>query len=345
MVLAVAMVGCSSEEIVDIRYLASDRYTAYLYSYDSESKSVAVADTLVRGAQLSVVLNRPQKVGEQLYLPVKMDKQTLYAAECSLVADFRDIVQEKSIFVRTPASIITDLQTSLVGGLAQKGEELEVIGYDSVDMSGRVYKYMVRPGAVEGYIYAKYTVFDKESALKRYKAEVYDKVHKAVKDSFGGGAAIGCDFYPTERVTFENNKMPEACYSLYLNISPAVIGNIEAYIAFAKQTKINTFVIDIKDNECPGYRAEAMQLYSPTNYARAGAKKEDMYRNAVRRLHEEGFYVVGRITCFKDSYLVKDHPEVAITEKATGKPFKHNKAYWPSPYVAVQCRVGKGGGA
>jgi hypothetical protein len=23
---------------------------------------------------------------------------------------------------------------------------------------------------------------------------------------------------------------------------------------------------------------------------------------------------------------------VAITEKATGKPFKHNKAYWPSPY-------------
>ena len=332
MVLAVAMVGCSSEEIVDIRYLASDRYTAYLYSYDSESKSVAVADTLVRGAQLSVVLNRPQKVGEQLYLPVKMDKQTLYAAECSLVADFRDIVQEKSIFVRTPASIITDLQTSLVGGLAQKGEELEVIGYDSVDMSGRVYKYMVRQGAVEGYIYAKYTVFDKESALKRYKAEVYDKVHKAVKDSFGGGAAIGCDFYPTERVTFENNKMPEACYSLYLNISPAVIGNIEAYIAFAKQTKINTFVIDIKDNECPGYRAEAMQLYSPTNYARAGAKKEDMYRNAVRRLHEEGFYVVGRITCFKDSYLVKDHPEVAITEKATGKPFKHNKAYWPSPY-------------
>ena len=170
------------------------------------------------------------------------------------------------------------------------------------------------------------------STLKRYKAEVYDKVHKAVKDSFGGGQAIGCDFYPTERVVFENNKMPEACYSLYLNISPAVIGNIESYIAFAKQTKINTFVIDIKDNECPGYKAEAMKLYSPTNYSRAGSTKEAMYAKAVRRLHEEGFYVVGRITCFKDSYLVKDHPEVAITEKATGKPFKHNKAYWPSPY-------------
>ena len=126
--------------------------------------------------------------------------------------------------------------------------------------------------------------------------------------------------------------MPAACYSLYLNISPAVIGNIESYIAFAKQTKINTFVIDIKDNECPGYKAEAMAKYSPTNYRYAGNNKEEMYLRAVKRLHEEGFYVVGRITCFKDSHLVKDHPEVAITEKATGKPFKHNKAYWPSPY-------------
>ena len=126
--------------------------------------------------------------------------------------------------------------------------------------------------------------------------------------------------------------MPEACYSLYLNISPSVIGNIEKYIDFAKKTKINTFVIDIKDNECPGYKAEAMEKYSPTNHRYAGKGKEEMYKNAVKRLHEEGFYVVGRITCFKDSHLVKDHPEVAITERATGKPFKHNKAYWPSPY-------------
>ena len=327
-----SLVACNSEEIVEVRYLASPIHTAYLYSYDEQSKVLSVVDTLVRGAELNVVVNNELEVEDRLYLPIKERGDVRYALSESLVPNRRDVVQEKSIFVRTPASIIVDPATSLVGGLADKGEELEVIGYDSIDVAGRVYKYKVRQGSVEGYLYAKYTVFDKEQALKRYKAEVYDKVHKAVKDSFGGGAAIGCDFYPTERVVFENNKMPKACYSLYLNISPAVIGNIEAYIDFAKQTKINTFVIDIKDNECPGYRAEAMQLYSPTNYARAGAKKEAMYANAVRRLHEEGFYVVGRITCFKDSYLVKDHPEVAITEKATGKPFKHNKAYWPSPY-------------
>ena len=324
--------ACNSEEIVEVRYLASPTHTAHLYSYDEQSEQLMVADTLVRGAELNVVVNGKKKINDVEYLPVKVGKELRYATLESLVVEPRAVVQEKSVFVRTPASIIVDQATSLVGGLAAKGEELAVIDYDSLDTNGRVYKYKVRQGSVEGYIYAKYTVFEKEQALKRYKAEQYDKVHKAVKDSFGGGAAIGCDFYPTERVVFENNKMPEACYSLYLNISPSVIGNIEAYIAFAKQTKINTFVIDIKDNECPGYKAEAMKLYSPTNYARAGSTKEAMYARAVSRLHEEGFYVVGRITCFKDSYLVKDHPEVAITEKATGMPFKHNKAYWPSPY-------------
>ena len=332
LIIVAAIVGCNSEEIVEVRYLASPVHTNYIYSFDEQNKVLAVADTLVRGTQLNAVVNGTKKIDDKLYMAVKVGRERYYAAVESLVADPRAVVQESAVFVRTPASIISDVATSKVGGNAAKGEQLAVIGYDSIDAAGRVNRYMVRQGSVEGYIYAKYTVFNREQSLLRYKAEQYDKVHKAVKNPFGGGEAIGCDFYPTERVVFENNKMPEACYSLYLNISPSVIGNIEAYIDFAKQTKINTFVIDIKDNECPGYKAEAMKLYSPTNYARAGSTKEAMYAKAVRRLHEEGFYVVGRITCFKDSYLVKDHPEVAITEKATGKPFKHNKAYWPSPY-------------
>ena len=332
LIIVAAIVGCNSEEIVEVRYLASPVHTNYIYSFDEQNKVLAVADTLVRGAQLNAVVNGTKKIDDKLYMAVKVGRERYYAAVESLVADPRAVVQESAVFVRTPASIISDVATSKVGGNAAKGEQLAVIGYDSIDAAGRVNRYMVRQGSVEGYIYAKYTVFNREQSLLRYKAEQYDKVHTAVKNPFGGGEAIGCDFYPTERVVFENNKMPEACYSLYLNISPSVIGNIEAYIDFAKQTKINTFVIDIKDNECPGYKAEAMKLYSPTNYARAGSTKEAMYAKAVRRLHEEGFYVVGRITCFKDSYLVKDHPEVAITEKATGKPFKHNKAYWPSPY-------------
>ncbi len=324
--------SCGSKDIIEERYLASATSEVQLYSID-ENGIVSEAQNIVRGRKIKANYGKGVKIEKQRYYPIEITrKQYFYAKEQSLVATPKEVVQEKVVWVRTPASIITDRETSLVGGQAQKGEKLAVLDFDSLRADGRVNRYKVKQNKLEGYVYGKYLVFSKEEAEKRYKAEQYDKVHKAIKNPFGGGAAIGCDFYPTERVTFPNNKMPEACYSLYLNISPSVIGNIEKYIDFAKQTKINTFVIDIKDNECPGYKAEAMAKYSPTNHRYAGKNKEAMYKNAVKRLHEEGFYVVGRITCFKDSHLVKDHPEVAITEKATGKPFKHNKAYWPSPY-------------
>ncbi len=324
--------SCSSKDIFEERFLASATTKVQLYSID-ENEVVSEAQVLTRGRKVTANIGKIVEIGEQNYVPIELArKQFFYAKEQSLASTHEGAVLEKEIWVRTPASIITNRETSLIGGLAEKGEKLAIIGFDSLRADGTVHRYKIKQKDIEGWIYSKYLVSSEEEALKRYKADEYDKVHKAIKNPFGGGEAIGCDFYPSERVVFENNKMPEACYSLYLNISPVVIGNIERYIAFAKETKINTFVIDIKDNECPGYKAEAMKLYSPTNYRYAGSNKEAMYANAVKRLHEEGFYVVGRITCFKDSHLVKDHPEVAITELATGAPFRHNKAYWPSAY-------------
>ena len=331
---AVAMISCSEseEDRFEDRYLASDTTEVQLYSIDDKNV-VSETQVMTRGRKVRANVGKSIEVNNQVYHSIEITrKQYFYVKEQSLVRSAKEAVKEREVWVRTPASIITDVETSLVGGLAKKGEKLAVLDYDSLCSDGKVYRYKVKQGKVSGYVYGKYLTFSKEEAEKRYQPEKYDKLHKAIRNPFGGGEAIGCDFFPTERVQFANNKMPEACYSLYLNISPAVIGNIEKYIEYAKTTKINTFVIDIKDNECPGYRAEAMEKYSPTNYRYAGKNKEAMYKTAVKRLHEEGFYVVGRITCFKDSHLVKDHPEVAITEKATGKPFKHNKAYWPSPY-------------
>ena len=297
--------SCGGKDIIEERYLASATTEVTLYSID-ENGVVSEAQTMVRGRKVKANYGKGVKVEKQRYYPIEITrKQYFYAKEQSLVATPKEVVQERVVWVRTPASIITDRETSLIGGQAKKGEKLAVLDFDSLRADGVVNRYKIKQGKLEGYVYGKYLVFSKEEAEKRYKAEQYDKVHKAIKNPFGGGEAFGCDFYPTERVIFPNNKMPEACYSLYLNISPSVIGNIEKYIDFAKQTKINTFVIDIKDNECPGYKAEAMAKYSPTNHRYAGKNKEAMYKNAVKRLHEEGFYVVGRITCFKDSHLVK----------------------------------------
>ena len=330
LLFALTLTGCKDPEVTETRYLASATTSATLYTLTEEG-TLEIGGDFLRGSALVAYPNCTERVDDVRYVKVALDGAEFYAPEANLVLTAREVVKEQSIWVRTPATIIADPELSTIAGFANKQAQLFVLGYDSLRADGSVATYRVRHGEVEGYVYGKYTVFTPEEAALRYKAEEDDAGHRKGKNSFGGGAAIGCDFYPVEKPSFEHNPMPHACYSLYLNSGTGVLKNIEAYIALAKQSKINTFVIDIKDNESPGYKADAMKEYSPTNYRRAG-DKEALYRKVVSRLHEEGFYVVGRITCFKDSYFVKDNPQCAITEKATGEPFKHNKAYWPSGF-------------
>lgn len=313
------------------RYLAADRPMVLLYGINN--KQPYIADSLPRQTTVQVNTDKCVRINHTEYIPFTHNDTTFYVLEQNTVQTPSECVLEQQIWVRTPASVIDDTVSSHICGLGEKGYAYKVIGFDRLNANGQVNRYKIQYNdSTFGYIYAKYTVFTQQEALLRYQSDYLDSIHSRVRNSFGGGEAIGCDFYPVEKPVFANNIMPESCYALYLNISPAVISRIDSFIALAKQTKINTFVIDIKDNECPAYKAEAMKRYSPTNYKWGGANKEKMYHYALQRLHDEGFYVVARITCFKDSYFVKDNPSCAITDKATGKPFLHNKAYWPSAY-------------
>ncbi len=313
------------------RYLAADRPMVILYGINN--KLPYIADSLPRQTPVQVNTDKCVRINHTEYIPISHNNNTFYVLEQNTAQTPNDCVLEQQIWVRTPASVIDDTTSSHICGLGEKGHSYKVIGYDRLNTNGQVNRYKIQYNdTTSGYIYAKYAVFTEQEAILRYQANNYDSIHSRVRNTFGGGEAIGCDFYPVEKPVFPKNKMPESCYALYLNISPAVIGRIDSFITLAKQTKINTFVIDIKDNECPGYKADAMKRYSPTNYKWGGTNKEKMYHYALKRLHDEGFYVVARITCFKDSYFVKDNPSCAITEKATGKPFYHNNAHWPSAY-------------
>ena len=109
------------------------------------------------------------------------------------------------------------------------------------------------------------------------------------------------------------------------------IKNIDKYIEFAKDTKINTFVVDIIDDSAIGYASPILKELSPTSYKYANNTVEE-YKEAITKLKEAGFYVVGRITAFKATHYVKDHPENSIKNTKTNEPYLHSKAYWPTPY-------------
>ena len=312
------------------KYLANDNYNVTLYSYNSETDELSENKTVARGSEVKAKMEEKVAKDNNNYVKITLDKENYYVLENNLVDKKEKVVKEEYIYVRTPASVLENLEDPKIVDQGAKGEKMEVLSYDSIDEEGKVNTYKVKTDDNnEGYIYGKYIELTEEEAKKNYEAEKYDEIHSKIKNSYGGGDAIDLDFYPVEKVSFENNKMPEATYALYLN--GGVIGSVDAYIEYAKTTKINAFVVDIVDDTAISYPSEVMKEISPTSYEKAINSVED-YKNAIQKIKDAGFYVIGRITVFKDSYYVTDHPENAISSKATGEPFKHNSAYWPSAY-------------
>lgn len=311
------------------KYLANDNYTVTLYNYNSETEELSENKTVARGSEVKAKMEEKVTKDNNNYVKITLDKESYYVLETNLVDKKEEVVKEEYVYVRTPASVLENLDDPKIVDQGAKGEKMEVLSYDSIDENGKVNTYKVKTDDNEGYIYGKYIELKEEEAKKNYEAEKYDEIHSKIKNSYGGGDAIDLDFYPVEKVSFENNKMPEAVYSLYLN--GGVIGSVDAYIEYAKNTKINAFVVDIVDDTAISYPSDVMKEISPTSYEKAINSVED-YKNAIQKIKDAGFYVIGRITVFKDSYYVTDHPENAISSKATGEPFKHNSAYWPSAY-------------
>ena len=330
-----------SEPIKDM-YLASSNPNVSIFQLVEEKTSLETTqeekvvrklievDPVVRGTKIKT--NRKEiQFENKTYQLIKMDDKEYYVEKNNLVKNLKDAVLEKSIFVRTATGVLENSDSSKIVGLATKGTELEVVSYDYLKKDGTVHLYQINLDDIKGYVYGTYMTDTKEEAMKNYDANVYDAIHSKVKNTYGGGEAIQLDFYPNIKPEFSNNKMPDSVYALYLNCSSSTIQNIDSYIEFARDTKINAFVVDIKDNESPAYPAKIFKTLSPTNYKHAMNSYES-YKNAITKLKEAGFYVIGRITTFKDSYYVEDHPEQAIMNKSTNTPYLHNGSYWPSAY-------------
>jgi len=301
--------------------------TSKINLYDLEFKQ---ADTIPRGTKVKIVKkNVVNEQNKQKFSKIKYNKKDYLVLIDSLVTELKDTVLEKTLYVRTPFTIYKDSESGKILSMAKKGSELEILGFDKLNDDGEVNLYQIKYNDLTGYAYGKYMVNTKEEALKNYDEEGNYKIHAKRTDTQGGGSAANLDFYPYKKPKFEDNVMPEEVRSLYLNTG--VVRYVDEYIKLAKSSNINAFVVDIKDNQSPGYYSPVMKEMSPTNYKNARNSFTD-YQNAIKKIKDAGFYVIGRITVFKDSYYVSDHPEDAIVESATNQPFKHNSSYWPTAF-------------
>ena len=319
------------KEHLKVGYLASDNYTIDLYSYSKveDKDNLELVSNVVRGEKIKYYEDSSLVVDEKEYLKIKYKDSTYYVLKNSIVSDIKNVVLESSLYVRTSYNLLNDLNGSL-SDLVKKGSKVEIKGYNKILDDGSVDLYKVKLGEKEGYFYSKYLLKSEEEASLNYDPDGLWKIHGARPDKLGGGRAGTLDYYPVEKPKFEDNVMPDEVYALYINGSRGIKNSIKSYIDFAKTTKINAFVVDIKDNCVPAYKSSVYEKYSPTNYKYANNTIED-YKYAINLLKENGFYVIGRITTFKDDYYALDNKEYAIS-KTDGSLLKHGGSYWPTPY-------------
>ena len=299
--------------------------TGFVASWDSD---VQVYDeegvplgALLRGAQVEY---EPQMYGKTL---VRTDEMLGFLQEnAAVVSDFAEVIPDHTLYVRSAVNL-RDVEGNPLAALAEKGQPLAVTGFDYLNEDGTVHMFKVAFENEEGYVMPWYLAEEEAEALTDYDDGNY-AIHADREDLYGGGGAANLDYYPREKGLIEGNVMPEECRTLY--VVAWRLDEIDSYIEIADNSGINAFVVDIVDGYSVGYASDVMKQNCPSAAA-AASNTVEAYQSAIQKIKDAGYYVIGRITTFNDTYYVSDHPEYAITDPY-GAPLKLSGEYWPTPF-------------
>lgn len=109
------------------------------------------------------------------------------------------------------------------------------------------------------------------------------------------------------------SRAPETVKAIYLTSwSASKESRIDYLINIAKTTEINAVVIDIKDFS--GYVAYDTAVPEVEKYGAEQIRISDI-DSLIQKLHEEGIYVIARITVFQDPVLARARPDLAVHSK------------------------------
>ena len=136
-------------------------------------------------------------------------------------------------------------------------------------------------------------------------------------------------YLPNPGVNYDLYRAPEKVRGIY--IPPNKIANYEEYITVARETGINSFIIDVKNDS--GYLTFATDNQDLVDKGVVLAKPpiQDVKRMMIR-LYEEGIYPIARVVTFKDNVITKKEPERTV-KNLLGEVYKTSSGdMWLDPY-------------
>lgn len=138
------------------------------------------------------------------------------------------------------------------------------------------------------------------------------------------------EYAPVPKRSYDGNPRIDA-RGIYLTLLTLQSERLPTLIKLAKDTSVNAFVIDFKDDSGRLLtKSAAATRYNPkANDSPAFADPMPL----LKRLQDEGLYLIARIVAFKDPVFAKAHPAKAIWDRQAGRAFKSSDGLtWASPH-------------
>jgi hypothetical protein len=128
------------------------------------------------------------------------------------------------------------------------------------------------------------------------------------------------------------SELGQGARGMYFNADVAAALGARGLVQVVKAARMNAVVIDFKDER----GRISYNTKQPMLKRRWGAVLGDA-ADFVREVREGGVYVIGRIVCFNDPKLPREHPELAIMDN---RPYKRGEVWgnwtrrnpWLDPY-------------
>lgn len=163
----------------------------------------------------------------------------------------------------------------------------------------------------------------------------------AVALLFGVGAVSGYSFFiSADQILYEKTaqqevekeppapivqhvETPKNVRAIYMSQCAATTQSFrDLHVGLIRDTELNSIVLDIKDFT----GTVSFPLTETENLGGEGCVVGDM-KEFIEALHDEGIYVIGRITVFQDPLYTSVHPERAVQSKTIrpGQPWQDHK--------------------
>lgn len=206
----------------------------------------------------------------------------------------------------------------------REGTEVELLAEDTLSAGERWarIRFPSNGGRSIGWVARSYLTLKDPAPAATEAAAGIDK------PDFGNFASL--HYAPVPKRSYEGNPRIEV-RGVYLTLLTLRSERLATLIQLAKDTQVNAFVIDFKDDSGKLLtQSAAATRYNPK--ANESLAFDDP-GPLLRRLKDEGIYLIARIVTFKDPVFAKAHPAKSIWDRRAGRTFKSSDGLtWASPH-------------